>query len=174
MIAILQAATAVPAPVATWQGLLTAGALFLIGNVALTTFVALAVFDRLIVRRLKSDDNTDSVDSVVMGALARREAQLGQAVNRVLSSRLDALDEKCSVAETNRDKLEAIEKIQELQSARLTRLESETRDMPRMIDALERIETAMEAMSRSMTETRDMVHTLKGEWDGTKRRATDR
>ncbi len=175
MTPMMQAPSTLPAPVATWQGLIIAGVMFLLGNVAVTTFVALAVFDKLILRRLRSDDNTSSVDDIVIDAIQRREAEVAAVVHRVTKPAFDSLEARYAVAQTNSDRLETVESIQGINITRITRLEEQTRDMPRMVDALERIEHAMEGISRGMSETRDMVHTMKGEWNSEmRRRSTDR
>lgn len=159
----------------SWGGLIWSAIGIFFGSATVGAFVALAVVDRVLVRRLKSNDNSDSVDGIVVGAITRREAELAVLVNRITAHRFADLDAKWVVAQTNHDRLETVESIQELSITRIAKLETETRDMPRMVDALERIERAMEGIAKGMNDTRDLVHTMKGEWNAEmRRRSTDR
>lgn len=67
--------------VTTWPGFFTALGALVLANATITFFFARAIFDRLVVRSLQSDDQKPLVDGLVVDSLVRRSPELRRMID---------------------------------------------------------------------------------------------
>ena len=87
----------VPAPVATWQGLITTFLIAVAGSSAVSFFVARTLFSRSVMDVLEDEKQQATFDRLVIDAIDRESPRLRNTINTLYASELAAVhssDEK--------------------------------------------------------------------------------
>jgi hypothetical protein len=177
--------------VTTWPGFLTTLAALFLANATLTFFLARAVFDRLVVRSLESDDQKPLVDRLVVDSLARRAAELRRMIDGLYDREIRENAGARATAVENAQRLAWIDGQVKAQAEQIRQqvaahneqmamaLEKLSESMDRSNDRLdksnERTDLAIGALTRETSALGKTLADLQGflrakPWDGNERR----
>lgn len=168
----------------TWPDLIVAVTAVILGNTVVTFFVARAVFDRLVLRTLASDESKPAVGSLVIGVLEDERMKLRTIIDDVYRRELTELSGLRGQVDENRQRLSWVDgqiktqsdqirdqlNIHNSQMADAIRKLSETMDR-----SDERNHIAINTLSKELGVINATMAELQGflrakDWDGNDRR----
>lgn len=111
------------------------------------------------------------LDNYILGAVKRKRDEFKVwLIADIHTARFREYDDAVERTRSNEQRLEAMFASLTAHGSELARMRERVDEMPRMADALDRIDAAIEQLARTSSETRDMVLRIQGAWDGRERR----
>lgn len=116
------------------------------------------------------------IDNYVFNSLRRKHVELKSFLAgedndyAMFSKNLAASKEALELAKANKDAAIALREMIDGQGGAIMKLGSQVDSIGSMKEALDRIDRAVEKMADSISETRDIVQRMQGQWDGIERR----
>lgn len=145
-----------------------------VSSSVIASFLLLAGIDRLILRRLKHEENAPLFDALIIAAFVRKKGEIMALLNEWYAVDRQRNEETARNLEVNTDRLEAFEEAVKRQGEELSRqsrdqFERSTRAQETMTDTLAEIQKEAKAMAIAVVR----IETRMNEWDGRERRRRD-
>lgn len=142
-----------------------------VGGSVLASFVLLAALDRLLMRRLRHEDNAPLFDKLIVAAFLRNKGEIMTLLNEWYAPERGRNEQTAREVEANTDRLEAFEEAVKRQGEELSRqsrdqFERSTRAQETMTYTLAEIQKEAKATAIALTR----IETRMNEWDGRERR----
>lgn len=145
-----------------------------VSSSVLASFLLLAGIDRLLIRRLKHEDNAPLFDKLLVAAFARTKGDLMALLNEWYAVDRQRNEETARTLEVNTDRIEWVEEAVTRQGEELSKQSREqhqatTQGMAAITRTLEGIQKEAQATAVAVAR----IETRVNEWDGRERRRRD-